>query len=62
MKLRRLGPVGLLAVVSAIEGALAAQIRMNPSFEVASVKPNKSGSMNARISMPTDRFEATSPD
>src|SRR5579863_10087890 len=38
---------------------VAAPRAQSPAFEVASVKPDKSGGMNRRIGMPADRFEAT---
>jgi uncharacterized protein (TIGR03435 family) len=38
---------------------VAAPRAQSPTFEVASVKPDKSGGMNRRINMPADRFEAT---
>jgi uncharacterized protein (TIGR03435 family) len=47
----------LAGLVAAL--ALAAPRAQSPTFEVASVKPDKSGGMNRRINMPADRFEAT---
>ena len=48
----------------ALAGLVAALIvvtshAQSPAFEVASVKPDKSGAMNRMINMPADRFEAT---
>jgi uncharacterized protein (TIGR03435 family) len=49
-------PLLAAAVAVLIVAAPRAQA---PAFEVASVKPDKSGGMNRRINMPADRFEAT---
>jgi uncharacterized protein (TIGR03435 family) len=43
MKARVIAAVGIVAVVSGIADVLSAQAPGNPAFEVASVKPNKSG-------------------
>src|SRR5665213_1263552 len=48
----------LLAGVVAVL-IVAAPRAQSPIFEVASVKPDKSGAMNRMINMPADRFEAT---
>lgn len=58
MMSRVLWVVGIAATLSAITGLTAAQT-INPVFEVASVKPNRSGSTIGRINLPADRFEAT---
>ena len=43
MKSRFLGTVGVVALLGGIVGVLEAQTPVTPAFEVASVKPNKSG-------------------
>jgi uncharacterized protein (TIGR03435 family) len=43
MTSRVLNAVGIVAVVGAIAGVHAAQTPESPAFEVASIKPNKSG-------------------
>jgi uncharacterized protein (TIGR03435 family) len=59
VKARLLGAVGIAAVVSGIAGVLAAQAPVSPAFEVASVKPNKSGSMDQSILPRGGQFVAT---
>jgi hypothetical protein len=53
LKSRLLGAVGIVAVVSGIAGVPAAQTAGSSAFEVASVKPNKSGDKFSRIASPT---------
>jgi uncharacterized protein (TIGR03435 family) len=59
VKARLLGAVGIVAVIGGIAAVPSGQTPASPAFEVASVKPNKSGATIRRISMPADRFEAT---
>jgi uncharacterized protein (TIGR03435 family) len=43
MQLRALKAVVFVAVVGGVAGVLSAQTAQGPAFEVASIKPNKSG-------------------
>jgi uncharacterized protein (TIGR03435 family) len=59
LRARRLWSVCLLSVLGCTAGTVSAQAPPNPAFEVASIKPNKSGTNQRQVNVePNGRFTA----
>src|SRR4029077_426078 len=59
MTVRLVGMVGIVAVVGGIAGGRAAQVPPGPAFQVASLKPNNSGTRGTTMGMQPGRYTAT---